>query len=295
MIGVQTVRCCALAWAWLYKMSSHYRRFVSKDPLFWLHHCNVDRIWTLWQDYHDHDEADEYSWDHYSSRDIDSRMTIRGDRWVDFDNPFTGNEPTVREVLTNTNRLLNVQYINDSLARQLVRTDSEYSSSGNNPRWIHPASSSSTWEVCRGDNNNGNCRALGESCGSDGSCCSDFCNSQGSCARRCMRSGENCESNDECCSGDCGWRGWCVEDDRRELVDDSGDLFSNPKLQARWNELMEVYPDDAGKIFETLGREDCEFREKEEHRPIRSASPEWIHRMGMDSETQAFECHYLNE
>lgn len=110
-----------------------------------------------------------------------------------------------------------------------------------------------------------------------------------------MRIGENCESNDQCCSGDCGWRGWCVENDRRLLQDEADDLFFDPKLQTRWKELMRVYPDDAGKIFETLAREDCAFRETEEHRPIILASPEWISRMGMENKTKAFECHYVNE
>ncbi|KAJ9468936.1 Tyrosinase [Diplonema papillatum] len=28
-----------------------------EDPLFWMHHCNIDRMWALWQDYHGYDEV----------------------------------------------------------------------------------------------------------------------------------------------------------------------------------------------------------------------------------------------
>eukprot|EP01063_Lacrimia_lanifica_P021874 TRINITY_DN294_c1_g2_i1.p2 TRINITY_DN294_c1_g2~~TRINITY_DN294_c1_g2_i1.p2 ORF type:complete len:700 (+),score=306.90 TRINITY_DN294_c1_g2_i1:57-2156(+) len=37
------------------QMSSAYS---PDDPLFWVHHCNVDRIFAVWQDYHGHDLVD---------------------------------------------------------------------------------------------------------------------------------------------------------------------------------------------------------------------------------------------
>ena len=33
-----------------------------EDPLFWIHHCNVDRIWALWQDYYGYDEIAKASY-----------------------------------------------------------------------------------------------------------------------------------------------------------------------------------------------------------------------------------------
>jgi hypothetical protein len=30
------------------------------DPLFYLHHTNVDRMWAIWQDYWGHTEVDPY-------------------------------------------------------------------------------------------------------------------------------------------------------------------------------------------------------------------------------------------
>ena len=236
--------------------------------------------------------------DHYSGNNIDRPMTMRGNGWMDFDNPVTGECPH-HERCYPTQSHPDVQYINDSLAGLLIETDRNYRSSDNNPRLIH-AGTTRTQEVCQDDNNNDRCNALWESCESNDSCCSDYCSSQGLCERRCLRMGESCESDGQCCSDSCGWRGWCVENnrllvERNEVAeDDENELFSDVRLQARWKELMEMYPDDPAHIFETLAREDCAFRSAEENRKIISASPEWISRMGTENHTQSFECHYVN-
>jgi len=40
-------------------ISGHMGAFGSpNDPIFFSHHCNVDRIWSLWQDCHDYDRVD---------------------------------------------------------------------------------------------------------------------------------------------------------------------------------------------------------------------------------------------
>ncbi|KAJ9468938.1 Tyrosinase [Diplonema papillatum] len=39
-------------------VGGHMARSSSpEDPLFWIHHCNLDRLWALWQDYHGYDEV----------------------------------------------------------------------------------------------------------------------------------------------------------------------------------------------------------------------------------------------
>ena len=41
-------------------LGGHIRTFVSPaDPLFFSHHAYVDKLWAMWQDCHDHEEADE--------------------------------------------------------------------------------------------------------------------------------------------------------------------------------------------------------------------------------------------
>lgn len=47
------------------------------DPLFWLHHANVDRIWSLWQDYHGHTNVPLLSYnipEHYEGSRLDVPM-----------------------------------------------------------------------------------------------------------------------------------------------------------------------------------------------------------------------------
>jgi Common central domain of tyrosinase len=112
------------------------------DPLFYLHHANVDRIWSLWQDYRDHDllHPDEYVAPiHYAGRRIDQPMSFPStdDISWDFRLSETGNYPTPRDMLNNNDRI-HVRYVEDQMARTL-----NYSP---NPDWFQPASSSDVWE-----------------------------------------------------------------------------------------------------------------------------------------------------
>ncbi len=96
------------------------------DPLFYLHHANVDRIWTMWQDYSDHDtlDLDEYSspWHYDSERGLDQRMSYwqaeRLTSW-DFRMQYGGETepdyPTVRDVMSNESPLMSVRYQNSYL------------------------------------------------------------------------------------------------------------------------------------------------------------------------------------
>lgn len=108
------------------------------DPLFFVHHANVDRIWSLWQDYYGHDETSISHYEtprHYEGRFLDRPLRFAGNRMFLMDN---GNPPTPRDVLSN-NGVVNVLYKNDQLARRL-RYDP-------NPDWIEsaPAGSARIW------------------------------------------------------------------------------------------------------------------------------------------------------
>ncbi len=52
---------------------------AARDPLFYLHHCNIDRLWAIWQ--RNHPEADQYTLD-ASNVDLDEFAASRvpGDR-----------------------------------------------------------------------------------------------------------------------------------------------------------------------------------------------------------------------
>ena len=68
----------------------------SPDDPFFLHHCNVDRSWALWQDiYHgDSTSPDAYSDPQHFSGDLDVPMPFGGstdapdDSWFQLDGPF---------------------------------------------------------------------------------------------------------------------------------------------------------------------------------------------------------------
>lgn len=94
------------------------------DPIFYLHHANVDRIWTMWQDYWDYDECpvdDYYAPWHYDTRiGLDQRLPIRSSRDVgestwDFrmwysEEGARPNFPTVRDVMSNDGPDMSVKY-----------------------------------------------------------------------------------------------------------------------------------------------------------------------------------------
>jgi hypothetical protein len=114
------------------------------DPLFFVHHSNVDRIWALWQDYRDHDQSDRFSYEvpvHYEGRNLDDPLPFPGlDRQAwDYRLSSTGEYPTAREMLSN-NDIVQVRYMNDRLALALPYTP--------NQSWFQQAVSSDDQEVC---------------------------------------------------------------------------------------------------------------------------------------------------
>ena len=109
------------------------------DPLFFVHHANVDRIWALWQDYNDHDQIETSDYDspgQYEGNLLDRPMGFRQSRMFRMNR---GNYPTPRDVLSN-NEIVNVLYMNDHFARRL-RYDA-------NSDWFEPAPQGSVEVWC---------------------------------------------------------------------------------------------------------------------------------------------------
>jgi hypothetical protein len=99
--------------------------FSSFDPLFWLHHCNVDKWFALYQNYAGHDKI----------KSVDARANVHGPKQLNrpllysgdnippevshfFYAPGTNNFPTSQKVLLNDN-LVKVTYAGDTLAKHL--------------------------------------------------------------------------------------------------------------------------------------------------------------------------------
>jgi hypothetical protein len=87
-----------------------------EDPLFFLHHANVDRIWSIWQDVHGQSSLEEDQFFvpvHYEGRLLDQPMPYSNGRW-DFriDGSST---PTPRQVLSNSGSIIQVRYVQDNI------------------------------------------------------------------------------------------------------------------------------------------------------------------------------------
>jgi hypothetical protein len=92
------------------------------DPIFWLHHSNIDRHWTMWQDYWDHDDCDtvEYVDPWHFEGDLDSQLPYSGSgaSWnfeIEYEDG-SRDYPTVRDVMSNHGPYMHVTYMNDHLA-----------------------------------------------------------------------------------------------------------------------------------------------------------------------------------
>jgi hypothetical protein len=113
------------------------------DPLFFLHHANVDRIWAIWQDWTGQSQMsrNEFSVpEHYEGSGLDSPLPFPSQEDVAWDFRLGGDDyPTPRDIMSNDD-IIHVRYAEDQMAR-LLAFDA-------NPGWFQAASSSSIDVVC---------------------------------------------------------------------------------------------------------------------------------------------------
>lgn len=129
-------------------MGSHYS---PDDPIFFLHHVNVDRLWALWQDVHDGDlvNPEDAGEDQYSGpcnnvkcqaaatadSSMDDPMPFLNPLRLDFTAPGRQTPPTPRDMLASYGGINNVTYVDDEIALLL----SERADYNVNPDWVTPA------------------------------------------------------------------------------------------------------------------------------------------------------------
>jgi hypothetical protein len=110
-----------------------------------LHHCNIDRVWALYQDYHDQDAVPS---------ELITENCYSAGRGIDLDDPLPfesgagphssfflrddGNAPTPRDAHHSYGDLLKVTYANDFLGRLLSIISPTYVAS-NNESWMELA------------------------------------------------------------------------------------------------------------------------------------------------------------
>ncbi|GKY93557.1 hypothetical protein MPSEU_000323100 [Mayamaea pseudoterrestris] len=114
------------------------------DPLFMLHHANVDRIWALYQDFYNQDLINKQSLSdaqYATGREIDVDTPLPyfdGGNYPEFFNTPDGRLPTPRDVHHNYGNIIQVTFANDKLGQILMSMDSRYATN-NNPNWFQLA------------------------------------------------------------------------------------------------------------------------------------------------------------
>jgi len=148
--------------------------FISPDdPLFYMLHGNVDRIWSLWEDYRDVDlvATEDMGEDQFSGVFIDVSMPFDSRDGIEEYFYLDGKYPTPRDVLLN-NDAVQVKYVEDSLATALknaLASDNDPSTAYTpNPEWFTLSDEG--------------CFDYKDSCSSDADCCSNDCTG-GTCKR----------------------------------------------------------------------------------------------------------------
>lgn len=270
------------------------------DPLFFVHHCNVDRIWSLWQDYHDHDEINISRYDtpiHYEGSLLDEPMRFDDHRMFRMRN---GDYPAPRDVLSNDD-IVNVLYKNDQLGRSL-RYDP-------NPDWIEPASSGSDEVKCDRESRHRERRRRGLKIG-------NILDDRFGGKMRVSLASKEFEKK-----GVKGWdnasffsafslRGSNAENhhyqpkeevvERQPIPKDSSfssienciemNDFTDQEEREIWDRLCQEMSltSTFAERMAFLAQEECKV-----HGDPYSASIEWIHAINMDNELVAFECFHL--
>ena len=152
---------------------------------------------------------------------------------------------------------MEVQYVDDQLAEMLVDSSSRFADTINEG-WNTPGQAGTRCERGSGQND---AREEDEDEQED-----ENDNNRDGGERECRQRQQSCDSDSDCCSQRCR-EGRCRRRNNfRRAVEEANDFsflkapaFEDAKLEARWYELMDLYtPAQPEKVFEVLGREDCE-------------------------------------
>jgi tyrosinase len=300
-------------------------RWAVDDPVFFLHHSNVDRMFALWQNYwgYSGEDLDQLGRrvsfymhihvhmicllslihvfyvtvdQHYDGR-LDDPLVFRYVRQLDWDSPRTGRPPTIRELMriNGNGAIMSVTYEDDNLAQQLVQTSSRFANSIDTS-WNNPGRVSST-PRCQENVNAGGIPTNNNANRIDN-------NNNNNQQPQCRPRNAPCNRNGQCCSRRCG-NGTCrrrnniralqanAQEEEPEYLLEAPDFEDQ---QNRWYELLDEFtPMFPELIFEQLAREDCQAKQRQaqdEGFPLNMVSPEWLasHHVPAN-QTHTYECH----
>jgi hypothetical protein len=207
--------------------------FSPDDPLFMLHHGQIDRIWTIFQDYRNFDNVTSVAnvTSFYFSgvgASLTSALPFAGAGLYAafFNSPNTGQTPTPQELhFCNGNlSIVHVTYVNDNLALLLKQmttgTPNPYAVT-NNPSWVQIAASPVATKNC--------------------SAAASPSSSNVTLQSVCRRNRSPCVANSTCCSLNCN-AGVCRIARHRFMKQSkfATPQFSNQHARTRWSELMEL-------------------------------------------------------
>lgn len=255
------------------------------DPLFWIHHANVDRIWSLFQDYHGHTNVPFLSYTvprHYEGSLLDVPMAFdRTDNW-DF-RIRNLRPPTPREVLSNNGVLLNVRYVH----RNPIPTQRGYVT---DRQWFGttPIQMDRCWQRFH-SNDPRRQLTLSEAESSSG-------NMTKSNEQRFLRGHETNSRWNEQRSYIFPSRSTRIDTEKDKDADAvklclQGNNFQRPQDHEQWDDLCRGLPQTHATLEERLDRlavQDC----NQLGNPYSAVDDDWIERMGMSNERATFDCYH---
>ncbi|MGB6230042.1 MAG: tyrosinase family protein [Litorimonas sp.] len=112
---------------------------AARDPIFWLHHANIDRLWEMWHQEPNHDEPTDPAWRsgqrftlhdgsgavfHFDCNDmIDTRAVLHGYVYDDLDNVETDEDEMRQTVHQTANKRLALEvFMRDDREPELIGT-----------------------------------------------------------------------------------------------------------------------------------------------------------------------------
>eukprot|EP01061_Rhynchopus_euleeides_P005894 TRINITY_DN14_c0_g1_i15.p2 TRINITY_DN14_c0_g1~~TRINITY_DN14_c0_g1_i15.p2 ORF type:complete len:473 (+),score=175.38 TRINITY_DN14_c0_g1_i15:58-1476(+) len=256
------------------------------DPVFFMHHANVDRLWALWQDYHEHDKVDKSALQdgiHYEAEsrrwwssipdsdfDLDATMPYAYDRdgsaLPELAEPVTVRDMWSLSALPNG---VTYTYGPDSLAAQLAGTDAETGTT--EVEWVWAQPQATPYRTCCGDGT----RDAGEQCDDGNRVNAD------SCSNTCQFVGATRDARTASVAG----AGAGAGSSRPHHVQ-----FSNPLVQAKHDELV-AGPTQLSKreLLRELALYECSLLGESRAAP----SPEWLRMVGASRPDMYDQCKVL--